>query len=107
MSDTQVGARIRELREAKHFTREAFAREIGISSKFLYEIETGRKNFSAETLCKIAQGLSVSCDYIMFGKEPRRQEAAEFLQTLETLGPERISKMQQILDVLEDVCDQM
>ena len=69
MSDIHIGTRIRELREIQNYTREAFAEKIEISSKFLYEIETGKKGFSADTLCRISQALSVSCDYIMFGEE--------------------------------------
>lgn len=107
MSDKQIGARIRELREVRHYTREAFADKIGISSKFLYEIEAGKKNFSAETLCKIAQELSVSCDYIMSGEDEEHRGITKFLQTLESLGPEKISKLQRLLEELEDICDLM
>ena len=39
------------------------------TAKFLYEIETGKKGFSADTLSRISVALSVSCDYIMFGEE--------------------------------------
>lgn len=49
MSDIRVGERIRELREVQNYTREAFAEKIDISAKFLYEIETGKKGFSADT----------------------------------------------------------
>lgn len=63
----EVGERIAYLRVANHYTREVFAELVGISPKFLYEIETGRKGFSASTLYKIATALGVSCDYIMTG----------------------------------------
>ena len=77
--DMQPGDRIRELREAKHYTREALANEVGISTKFLYEIERGRRSFSAVNLLGLAQALSVSCDYIMLGEQrdigiPQRDE---------------------------------
>ena len=45
MSGAQIGERIRELREVQNYTREVFAEKAGISSKFLYEIETGKKGF--------------------------------------------------------------
>ena len=63
----QVGQRIRELREIQHYTREGFAAKIEMSTKYLYEIEAGRKGVSAEILSKIAVALSVSTDYILFG----------------------------------------
>lgn len=63
----EVGERIAYLRVVNHYTRERFAELVGISPRFLYEIETGRKGFSASTLYKIASTLEVSCDYIMTG----------------------------------------
>lgn len=69
MGNVKAGGRIRELREMQKRTREDLAEEVEISCKFLYEIETGRKGFSADILCRIAQALSVSCDDIMFGEE--------------------------------------
>ena len=33
-----------------------------------FQIEKGKKRFSAEVLCQIAKTLDVSCDYIMFGR---------------------------------------
>lgn len=56
------------MRVKNQYTREAFAEIVGISTKFLYEIETGKKGFSANTLYKIATSLGVSCDYIITGK---------------------------------------
>lgn len=67
--DMQPGDRIRQLREAKHYTRDKLADEVGITSKFLYEIEKGRRSFSAINLVGLAQALSVSCDYIMLGEQ--------------------------------------
>ena len=39
-----------------------------ISPKFLYEIETGKKGFSALVLVKLCQSLKMDCDYIMTGR---------------------------------------
>ena len=64
-----VGNRIRELREMHNYTREEMAEMVEISPKFLYEIESGKKGFSSDILCKIARTLTVSCDYIMYGEE--------------------------------------
>ena len=75
--DMQPGDRIRQLREAKHYTRDRLAQEVGITSKFLYEIEKGRRNFSAINLVGLAQALSVSCDYIMLGEQGVRTISPE------------------------------
>ena len=75
--DIQPGDRIRQLREAKHYTRDKLADKVGITSKFLYEIEKGRRNFSAINLVGLAQALSVSCDYIMLGEQGDRAVSPE------------------------------
>lgn len=67
--DTSVNDRILELRLGRGYSREELAEMAGISSKFLYEIETGRKGFSARTLYGLARALEVSMEYIMTGKE--------------------------------------
>lgn len=105
MSDIHIGERIRKLREDKKYTREALAEKADISSKFLYEIETGKKGFSAETLCKISRALSVSCDYIMLGGDPERRENEEIICVLEMLEPRQISKIRDILNILSEMCD--
>lgn len=64
-----IGERIRQRREKVHFTREQLSELTGLSSKFLYEIEFGRKGFSAISLYKISKALGISCEYIMTGEE--------------------------------------
>lgn len=63
--------RIQRLREQYGLTREEMAELVGISAKHIYEIETGRKGFSAGVLYKIATAFGVDCDYIMAGKKDR------------------------------------
>ena len=100
MSNTKIGERIRELREIQNFTREGFSEKVGISAKFLYEIEAGKKGFSADTLCRIASALSVSCDYIMYGEEKEHRSKEKIICVLEMLEPRQVSKMQDILKIL-------
>lgn len=73
MKDAKIymnaGIRIQGLREKYGLTREEMSEVVGISSKCIYEIETGRKGFSAGVLLKIAVVFGVSCDYIMIGKK--------------------------------------
>lgn len=105
MSNKEIGERIRELREAQNCTRESLAEKIHISSKFLYEIETGKKGFSAKTLYKISEALSVSSDYIMLGEglDEHSEERTTFI--LEKMKPEQSSKIQDILKLLCEMCE--
>ena len=68
MSNTEIGNRIKALREGNKISREELADKAGISTKFLYEVENGKKGISAETLLKISQALCYSCDYILTGE---------------------------------------
>lgn len=70
----EAGARIRALRLEKGYTRESMAAHIKLSGKFLYEIEFGRKGFSADVLLRIANYLGTGCDYIMTGKESVKKD---------------------------------
>lgn len=105
MSNIQIGSRIRELREIQNYTREGFAEKVDISSKFLYEIETGRKGFSADILCRIVQTLSVSCDYIMLGEEKGIKGSQKIACILECLDSKQVSRIQDILKVLYEICE--
>lgn len=105
MGNVEAGERIRKLREMQNCTREDFAGKVEISSKFLYEIETGKKGFSADTLCRIAQALSVSCDDIMFGEEKERQSIERIAAVLEGLNPLQLRKMRDLLKKVCDLCD--
>lgn len=65
----EAGRRIYELRNMRGYTREHFAEMVGISPKFLYEIETGKKGFSAGNLYLMSNALEVRTDYILYGDE--------------------------------------
>jgi len=72
MSDTlnkQIGARVRVQRESLGITREGLCNHVSISPQFLSEIERGIKGVSAETMYKLCEGLGVSADYLLLGRE--------------------------------------
>lgn len=64
----EIGERIRQIRENRGLSREKFCERIGISPKFLYEIEYGKKSFSVEILCRISSEYDVSSEWILFGE---------------------------------------
>lgn len=105
MSNIEIGERIRELREIQNYTREGLAEKVDISAKFLYEIEVGKKGFSADTLCRISKALSVSCDYIMYGEEKEHRSKEKIICVLEMLEPKQVSKMQDILKILSNMLE--
>ena len=80
---------------------------VEISPKFLYEIESGKKGFSSDVLCKIARTLTVSCDYIMYGEEHSLRNGEKIYYILNQLETEQAIKIQFILKILIEICDAM
>lgn len=64
-----AGIRIRELRKLRGMSRDDLSAKCHVTTKFLYEIETGKKGFSAATLYDISNALGVCCDYILTGEK--------------------------------------
>ena len=65
----QIGSRVRMQRELLGITREGLCDYVHISPQFLSEVERGIKGVSAETLRKLCDGLGLSADYLLCGKE--------------------------------------
>ena len=55
----KLGARIRELREAKGFSQESFAAEVELDRTYVGGIERGERNIAALNLIRIAKTLKV------------------------------------------------
>lgn len=60
-----VGYRVRSLRTERNLSREEFAGMIDISSKYIYEIEKGEKNFSIGILFRMCHALGVPSGVIL------------------------------------------
>lgn len=105
MIDKEVGKRIKYLREKNNYSRELFAEKIEISSKFLYEIEIGRKGFSVDILFRISMILNISCDYILMGKD-KREISKELLNEIYDMPPLQKKYIQEILILLCRICSE-
>ena len=75
MDWVSIGGRIRKQREFLGLTREQFAEKLDITPKFCSDIELGVKGMSVPTLCRIADTLNLSTDYILFGKNTKKDPA--------------------------------
>lgn len=64
-----IGKRIRDYRVKNNLTQAQFAETLDVSTNFISEIETGKKNISLETLCRVCETYHLSADYILFGKD--------------------------------------
>lgn len=92
-----AGQRIFLIRTMRGYTREYLAEAADISAKFLYEIENGKKGFSAVVLYRICKVLEVGCDYIMSGKGDVVEYDHKLLGILEMFENEQTEKIGVIL----------
>ena len=90
------------LRNDRGYTREQLAELADISDKFLYEIETGKKGFSAITLMNLSKALEVSLDYIMTGTGSRKYNS-EIAAAIQKFKPDTLEKVDRILKAAYEI----
>lgn len=104
MNNEVVGERIKGLRLKRKMTREELAEAADLSVSFLYEIETGKKSFSAYTLGNLSRALAVNSDYILLGEFQEIAGKADGM-----LSRESLLCIQQMLmeayNVIQDLID--
>jgi DNA-binding XRE family transcriptional regulator len=98
----EAGERIMLIRVMRGYTRECLAEMASISSKFLYEIETGRKGFSTYVLYKLCDALSVDSDYILTGVENMDYDQ-NLIETLHLFNPNQTECLNVILKQIYDL----
>lgn len=96
----EAGIRIQTLRVKQGYTRENLAEMANISDKFLYEMETGRKGFSAEILHRVAGALHVSCDYILTGTRIGQNMDQELAGAIELFDDRQVEKLIRLLEIV-------
>ncbi len=86
ISDQQLGKNIRNLREMKNYTQEAFAVHLDISQKQFSRIESGEVSTSIKMLFKICQVLEVEPAFLLefdsskiFNNNSINQSGGEFM----------------------------
>lgn len=64
---SQLGMRIRRLREKRGYTQESFADVCGLHRNFMGAVERGRQNLTLKSLRIIANGLGTSMSKLLSG----------------------------------------
>lgn len=83
----QLGARLRQLRQARRLTQERLAERAGLSFKFLGELERGRGNPTLTTLTAISDALGVRLvDLLALDADRPRLTPKQASQVREALG---------------------
>jgi transcriptional regulator with XRE-family HTH domain len=70
-----LGDRIRELREAKHWSQEEFADLCGLHRTAVGFLERAERNPRLDTLLTISKGLGITVSELLVGLENRSQSA--------------------------------
>ena len=91
----QIGARVRAQREFLGISRENLCNYVSISPQFLSEIERGVKGASAETLFKLCEGLNISADAVLMGRE--QNDVSRLSATLAMLDEKYLPFAEELL----------
>ncbi len=94
--NTEVGARITELRKQRGYTRERLSELADVSVQFLADIEKGRKSMTVATLKRIAAALLVTTDYIVNGTSADNNNES-IISILDTLSEKNKKQAEKIL----------
>lgn len=92
-----AGERIYMLRLLRGYTRENLAELADISPKFLYEIERGKKGFSAFVLYSLSKALKTDCDYILTGEDKTANYDRKLAETLHLFNQCQAERINEIL----------
>ncbi|MGN0389915.1 MAG: helix-turn-helix domain-containing protein [Wujia sp.] len=96
----QLGKRIQVERERVGMSRERLADRAEISSKFLYEIENGKKGFACETFYKICKVLYVDPTYMLDGSN-RLTDKSKIEYMIRDFDKK---EMRYLIKLIEQVC---
>ena len=99
-----MGLRIRAAREAKGWTRERLAEEIGVSVNSMACVELGKNGMRLENLSRICELLDLNADYVLFGTPPA--PAQELGAMLRDRDPHTVRVAAETLRALLNALDQ-
>ena len=100
----QIGARIKQLRQAKGFSQELFAEKLGIATRTLCGIEVGKNFFTSDTLEKILTVLDITPQdlFKINHLKPQEDLVEEIISTIKSITDrEKIETLYKIIKSFE------
>lgn len=82
MNRRELGERVRELRERRGFTQERLAEGSGLSPDTVGRLERGDFSPTFDTMCKLAEGLSVPRSVLMVEDYDEEDDLAILIRRL-------------------------
>ena len=93
---TEIGLRIKELRETHHLTMEEFGNRIGVQKSAINKYEKGKvENLKRTTIERICSAFNVTPQWLLGMEEPSRSvedRIAEMLIALNEEGKEKVAE---------------
>ncbi|CAN7499898.1 helix-turn-helix domain-containing protein [Mesorhizobium caraganae] len=106
MSNMEMARRIRELREAKGFSKSDLARRTGVTTTAVWNWETNGRRPHDETLKQIALCLGSSVQYLLTGQDevevPARHTAALASRTVQSIIDDAQAEIAKIVGLSVD-----
>jgi len=107
MTPMTLGQKIKQLRQEKGYSQIFLEKRSGVNSKLLSKYENGRILPTADTLRKIAEGLDISADYLIFNNVPKDGrcqlndlELFERFKEVERMDPENRKMIVNLIDAV-------
>ena len=82
----ETGRRIQKLRKGKGLTQEQLASLLKVTYRHIRSVESGERNASIDLLVSLSDIFNVSLDYLILGKQTRKQMKEEIHAMLENLS---------------------
>lgn len=108
MPGTDIGNRVRRLRESRGLLQKTVAAEAGVGRSWLNQVEMGKRDEPRlEDLAKVAAYFDVSLDYLVTGREPdadrdvviqgTSEEKAAILRRLSRLPADQLARFERAM----------
>ena len=106
MDMNKVGKRIQETRQRKGMTQSELARELGMTAKYISNIECGGKHPTLETFVEIANALQIDANTLLADVLDTSDEikCSALWRNLLIFPPE---KRQKLLRIMESIAEEM
>ena len=105
MDQYALGKRIREERIHMGLTQEELAEQINVSTTYIGFIERGERSVTLDKLCKLANCLHVSIDYLLLDSIPA-EESAQTRRILQIWNNANDQSKALILDIAQCIVKQ-
>ncbi|MDF9408210.1 MAG: anaerobic benzoate catabolism transcriptional regulator [Pelotomaculum sp. PtaB.Bin013] len=105
---SEIGARIRELREKHGMSQDQLATELGLSRPVVTKIEGGKKAINSLELRQIADILGVSTDLLMdIGEEDEETLVGRFRARQKSDDKMLVESVEQIEHIFKEILGQI